>query len=115
MAESSFQKSENLSLFQRACFGSGFGKEFGRGVHVGFLARNFDLKIHRIRELESASQTLFARTSDSAQNRLSALQFARFLAAPPEGSFILPKQASLESTGTHGLKNLSLRLLRKAR
>lgn len=56
-----------------------------------FSARNFDLKIHRIRELEPASQTLFARTSDSAQNRLSVLQFARFLAAPTKGQFYFAK------------------------
>ena len=91
VAESSFQKSENLSLFQRACFGSGFGKNLDGAFMWDFSARNFDLKIHRIRELESASQTLFARTSDSAQNRLSALQFARFLAAPTRGQFYFAK------------------------
>jgi len=52
-----------------------------------FSARKFDLKIHRIKELELASETLLARTNDSAQNRLPALQFARFLAAPTKGQF----------------------------
>ena len=52
-----------------------------------FSARKFDLKIHRIKELELASETLLARTSDSVQNRLPALQFARFLAAPTKGQF----------------------------
>ena len=63
------------------------GKDLDGAFMWDFSARNFDLKIHRIRELEPASQTLFARTSDSAQNRLSALQFARFLAAPTKGQF----------------------------
>ena len=52
-----------------------------------FSARKFDLKIHRIKELELVSETLWARTFDSAQNRLPAVQFARFLAAPTKGQF----------------------------
>lgn len=67
------------------------GKNLDGAFMWDFSARNFDLKIHRIRELEPASQTLFARTSDSAQNRLSALQFARFLAAPTKGQFYFAK------------------------
>ncbi len=67
------------------------GKNLDGAFMWDFSARNFDLKIHRIRELEAASQTLFARTSDSAQNRLSALQFARFLAAPTKGQFYFAK------------------------
>ena len=67
------------------------GKNLDGAFMWDFSARNFDLKIHRIRELEPASQTLFARTSDSAQNRLSALQFARFLAAPTRGQFYFAK------------------------
>ena len=92
VAESSFQKSKNLSSSKAACFGSGFlGKNLDGAFMWDFSARNFDLKIHRIRELEPASQTLFARTSDSAQNRLSALQFARFLSAPTKGQFYFAK------------------------
>ena len=67
------------------------GKDLDGAFMWDFSARNFDLKIHRIRELEPASQTLIARTSDSAQNRLSALQFARFLAAPTKGQFYFAK------------------------
>ena len=67
------------------------GKDLDGAFMWDFSARNFDLKIHRIRELEPASQTLFARMSDSAQNRLSALQFARFLAAPTKGQFYFAK------------------------
>lgn len=67
------------------------GKNLDGAFMWDFSARNFDLKIHRIRELEPASQTLFARTSDSAQKRLSALQFARFLAAPTKGQFYFAK------------------------
>ncbi len=67
------------------------GEDLDGAFMWDFSARNFDLKIHRIRELEPASQTLFARTSDSAQNRLSALQFARFLAAPTKGQFYFAK------------------------
>ena len=67
------------------------GKDLDGAFMWDFSARNFDLKIHRIRELEPASQTLFARTSDSAQKRLSALQFARFLAAPTKGQFYFAK------------------------
>ena len=67
------------------------GKDLDGAFMWDFSARNFDLKIHRIRELEPASQTLIAKTSDSAQNRLSALQFARFLAAPTKGQFYFAK------------------------
>jgi ABC-type molybdate transport system substrate-binding protein len=50
-------------------------------------AREFDLKIHHLNELKLASETICANTGDSSEKNLSALQFARFLAAPSKGQF----------------------------
>jgi hypothetical protein len=52
-----------------------------------FSARKFDLKIHFIKELKLASETIWAKTGESSKKNLSALQFARFLAAPSRGQF----------------------------
>ena len=67
------------------------GKDLDGAFMWDFSARAFGLKIHRIKELKPASQTFFARTSNSSQNRLSALQFGRFLSAPTKGQFYFAK------------------------
>ena len=114
--KNSFQKNENLSLFQSsACFGSGFGKDLDGAFMWDFSARNFDLKIHRIKELKPASQTLFCKNEQLSSKPPLRLAIRPFPRRPHQGAVLfLPKQASSESTETHGLKNLSFRLLRKA-
>ena len=52
-----------------------------------FSARKFDLKIHRVKELRHTTEYLFAETNRSEDNRLTPMQFARFLAAPTKGQF----------------------------
>ena len=52
-----------------------------------FSARKFDLKIHRVKELSLATETLLAKTYHSEGNQLAPMQFARFLAAPTKGQF----------------------------
>ena len=64
-----------------------------------FSARKFDLKIHRFKELETASETIFAGTNVSAENRIHALQFARFLAAPTKGQFYFAKEGFVGVNG----------------
>ena len=56
------------------------------------VARQFGLRIHRLKELKSASGTIYAKLGKDMGNRAQALQFARFLAAPSKGQFYFAKQ-----------------------
>ena len=55
------------------------------------VARQFDLRIHRLKELKNASGSICAILGNDAENRAQALQFARFLAAPAKGQFYFAK------------------------
>ena len=55
------------------------------------VARQFDLRIHRFKELKNASETIRAIIGNDTENRAQALQFARFLSAPSKGQFYFAK------------------------
>ena len=55
------------------------------------VARQFDLRIHRLKELKNASGAIRAILGKDTENRAQALQFARFLAAPSKGQFYFAK------------------------
>ena len=55
------------------------------------VARQFGLRIHRLKELKNASVTIRAILGNDTENRAQALQFARFLAAPSKGQFYFAK------------------------
>jgi ABC-type molybdate transport system substrate-binding protein len=63
------------------------------------IARQFDLRIHRLKELEHASGAINAILGKDKENRAQSFQFARFLAAPTKGQFYFAKQGFVGVNG----------------
>ncbi|HAW99229.1 MAG TPA: hypothetical protein DCX67_11895 [Opitutae bacterium] len=63
------------------------------------VARGFDLRIHRIKELDGAMKAIEARVSKESENPSLAFGFSRFLAAPTKGQFYF---AEANFTGVAG-------------
>ena len=63
------------------------------------VARQFDLRIHRLKELENASGAINAILGKAKENRVQSFQFARFLAAPAKGQFYFAKQGFVGVNG----------------
>lgn len=63
------------------------------------VARKFDFRIHQFKELENASEGMYAILGKKTKNRNHSLQFARFLAAPSRGQFYFAQKSFILVNG----------------